>query len=84
LRNTEAAREAGARIVALVNVEASPLAQLADVVLPLGAGPERSVAATKSYLASLSALLQLTAVWRRADSGDGALADALPALPDAM
>src|SRR5690606_28602380 len=80
LRNAEIAREAGARVVALVNVEDSPLAQLADVVVPLHAGPERSVAATKSYLASLSALLQLTALWKQ----DAALIDALDALPGAM
>ncbi|WP_337244723.1 SIS domain-containing protein [Luteimonas sp. gir] len=84
LRNAEAARAAGAHVVALVNVEDAPLAQLADTVLPLHAGPERSVAATKSYLASLSALLQLTAHWQRAAGGDTALAAALPALPDAM
>ncbi|MGH8088025.1 MAG: SIS domain-containing protein, partial [Stenotrophomonas sp.] len=44
LRNAEAARAAGARVVALVNVEDSPLAQLAETVIPLGAGAERSVA----------------------------------------
>jgi len=80
LRNTEAARDAGARVVALVNVVDSPLAALADVVVPLHAGPERSVAATKSYLASLSAILQLAALW----SEDAALLDALDRLPDAM
>ena len=80
LRNAEAARAAGARVVALVNVEDSPLAALADAVLPLGAGPERSVAATKSYLASLSATAQLVAHW----SGDAALLRALDALPEAM
>ena len=80
LRTAEAAREAGARVVALVNVADSPLAALADVVVPLHAGPERSVAATKSYLASLSALLQLVALW----SEDAALCDALPAVPEAM
>src|SRR5690606_36982617 len=80
LRNAQAAREAGARVVALVNVEDSPLARLADVVVPLHAGPERSVAATKSYLASLSAILQLAALWK----GDDALLDALPRLPDAL
>ena len=64
LRNAEAAHAAGARVVALVNVEDSPLAQLADTVIPLHAGPERSVAATKSYLASLSAILQLAAHWK--------------------
>jgi glucosamine--fructose-6-phosphate aminotransferase (isomerizing) len=34
-------------------------------VLPLHAGPEKSVAATKSYLASLAAILQLAAYWKR-------------------
>ena len=80
LRNAEAAREAGARVVALVNADDSPLAALADVVVPLRAGPERSVAATKSYLASLSALVQLAALW----SDDFALLDALERLPAAM
>lgn len=80
LRNAEAARAAGARVVALVNVEDSPLAALADTVLPLHAGPERSVAATKSYLASLSAILQLAALWKN----EAPLLDALPRLPDAL
>lgn len=80
LRNAEAARAAGARVVALVNVEDSPLAQLAETVIPLGAGAERSVAATKSYLASLSAILQLVAYW----SEDKALIAALDALPAAL
>jgi glutamine---fructose-6-phosphate transaminase (isomerizing) len=71
------AKIAGAYVVALVNDEQSPLAQAADFVLPLRAGPERSVAATKSYLCTLSALLQLTAHW----SGNRALADALTNLP---
>lgn len=80
LRNAEAARAAGARVVALVNAEDSPLAALADTVLPLHAGPERSVAATKSYLASLSAVLHLAAQWK----GEAPLLDALPSLPDAL
>lgn len=80
LRNAEAARAAGAHVVALVNVEDSPLAQLADTVLALGAGAECSVAATKSYLASLSAIAQLVAHWKQ----DAALLAALDALPDAL
>lgn len=80
LRNAEAAHAAGAHVVALVNNEASPLAALADTVLPLHAGPERSVAATKSYVCSLAALLQLAAHW----SGDAALRGALPALAPAL
>lgn len=80
LRNAQVARESGARVVALVNVEDSPLAAIADTVLPLHAGPERSVAATKSYLASLAALLQLAAHWK----GEAPLLDALPKLPGAL
>ena len=80
LRNAEIAKAGGATVVALVNVVDSPLAQLADTVLPLHAGPENSVAATKSYLCSLAALLQLTARW----SGDAKLLAAVDALPDAM
>ncbi len=80
LRNAEAAKAAGAHVVALVNVEDSPLAQLAGTVVPLCAGPERSVAATKSYLASLAAIVQLVAHWK----DDAALLDALDTLPQAL
>ncbi len=80
LRNAEIAKAGGAHVVALVNVADSPLARLADTVLPLHAGPENSVAATKSYLCSLAALLQLTAHW----SGDARLLAAVDALPDAL
>jgi glucosamine--fructose-6-phosphate aminotransferase (isomerizing) len=61
--SAEAARRAGAIVVALVNVEESPLARAAHHVLPLCAGPERSVAASKSFIASLAAILQLVARW---------------------
>jgi glucosamine--fructose-6-phosphate aminotransferase (isomerizing) len=80
LATARAAKAAGARLVALVNAPASPLAALADVELPLWAGPELSVAATKSYLAALAAIAQLTAAW----SEDAALAKALEALPSGM
>src|SRR3954471_19248997 len=49
------ARSSGAMTVAIVNDTASPLAQTCDVVLPMEAGPELSVAATKSFIASLAA-----------------------------
>ncbi|MEM1412244.1 MAG: SIS domain-containing protein [Pseudomonadota bacterium] len=75
-----AARAGGAPVIALVNEEDSPLAKLADEVLPLHAGPERSVAATKSFIGSLAAGLHLTAAWR----GDDALMDALANAPDAL
>jgi glucosamine--fructose-6-phosphate aminotransferase (isomerizing) len=68
------------RIVALVNAESSPLAQLADDLIPLGAGTERSVAATKSFIASLSAVVQLVASW----AGDDELAAALAQSPEQL
>jgi glutamine---fructose-6-phosphate transaminase (isomerizing) len=71
------ARAAGARVVALVNAQTSPLAQLADDLIPLHAGPEHSVAATKSYIASLAAIVHLVTSW----SGDAPLASALAAAP---
>ena len=55
------AREAGALTAALVNDTDSPLAKACDVVLPMMAGPELSVAATKTFVASLAALLRLVA-----------------------
>lgn len=70
-------RDAGAFVVALVNAESSPLADLADVIIPLSAGVERSVAATKSYIASLAAIAALVAAWTE----DAALETALTALP---
>ena len=80
VENVRMAREAGALTVALVNVEGSELAQAAEFVLPLRCGEERAVAATKSYLASLTALLPVMAHL----NPDGGLMDALHGLPDAL
>jgi len=55
LRLAEVARSGGALTVAFVNEAASPLADLCEIVLPLNAWPEKSVAATKSVIASLAA-----------------------------
>jgi glucosamine--fructose-6-phosphate aminotransferase (isomerizing) len=57
------AREAGALTASLVNDTDSPLAKACDVVLPMMAGPELSVAASKTFVASLTALLRLAALW---------------------
>jgi glutamine---fructose-6-phosphate transaminase (isomerizing) len=54
-----AAAEQGRPTIALTDDERSPLAEQADVVVPLLAGQERSVAATKTYLASLYALVEV-------------------------
>jgi glucosamine--fructose-6-phosphate aminotransferase (isomerizing) len=80
LAAAEAAARTGARVVALVNDETSPLAELAELTIPLAAGAERSVAATKSFLASLSAVAQLVAHW----SGDEELKAGLDALPGTL
>jgi glucosamine--fructose-6-phosphate aminotransferase (isomerizing) len=74
------AKAAGAMVVALVNDTTSPLAEQADFVVPLFVGPEKAVAATKSYLATLSALLQLVAVW----SQQAELLKAVNALPELL
>ena len=58
-----AAKASGALVLALVNVEDSPLAASADHVIPLRAGLETSVAATKSYICALAAVLHLVARW---------------------
>jgi glucosamine--fructose-6-phosphate aminotransferase (isomerizing) len=75
-----AARDSGAIVVALVNDPESPLAEIASIVLPQGAGPEKSAAATKSFITSLSAIAQMVAVW----SGDDAMQAALSGLPSAL
>ncbi len=56
-----AARTGGALTVAFVNVADSPVGREADVVIPLHAGTERSVASTKSFVASCVGLLSLAA-----------------------
>lgn len=75
-----AARNSGALTVALVNVADSPAAQNADVCLPLFAGPEKSVAATKSFIVSLVAVASVVAAWR----GDSALQSAVQGLPEQL
>lgn len=77
LATVAAAKDAGAFIVVLVNAEDAPLADLAHEVIPLRAGPELSVAATKTYLASVAAVTHLVASW----SGNSALETALMGLP---
>jgi glutamine---fructose-6-phosphate transaminase (isomerizing) len=62
------ARRQGRPTLALTNVADSPLAREADAVLPLEAGEERAVAATKTYLNSLGAIALLFA------SADGPIA----------
>ncbi len=61
LRCADAAKAGGALVVAIVNDPSSPLAKVADIVLDMQAGPERAVAATKSFLCSLTTFVRLIA-----------------------
>lgn len=55
------AKRAGIPTLAVTNTEDSPLASEADLCLPLRAGPERSVAATKTFIASAAMAAALVA-----------------------
>jgi glucosamine--fructose-6-phosphate aminotransferase (isomerizing) len=73
-------RDGGATTIALVNDIDSPLANAAEWAMPLRAGKEQSVAATKSFITSLVAGARLVAQWQN----DPELTDGLAALPDAL
>ena len=75
-----AARACGAATACITNDPESELAQACEFVLPMEAGPELSIPATKTFIASLSALARLTASWAE----DEALAGALKRLPDRL
>ena len=75
-----AAKAQRALLIAFVNDEESPLAREANAVLPLCAGLERSVAATKSMIAALVAGAALVAHW----GDDSELLAALQQLPSVL
>lgn len=75
-----AAKHSGALTVAIVNDTESPLASASDFVLPIEAGAEFSIAATKTFIASVGALMRLVAHW----SGDAALTAAIENLPSRL
>jgi len=57
------ANRQGCQTLAITNAPGSPLGQAAAKVLDIGAGPEKSIAATKSYTAQLQAIAFLSAAW---------------------
>jgi glucosamine--fructose-6-phosphate aminotransferase (isomerizing) len=59
----EEGRRQGRPTLAITNDGSSPLAAMADHVIELHAGLERSVAATKTYTASLAVMALLAATW---------------------
>jgi glucosamine--fructose-6-phosphate aminotransferase (isomerizing) len=85
---TRRARERGALTIAITNDDESELARAAETTLPLAAGPERSVAASKTYVNQLAALALLAgaAAGRGSELADGLttvarlLRESLPAL----
>lgn len=60
----QALKSGGAHTLALVNTLPSPLAETSEHVIDLAAGREKSVAATKSYIATLAAGVRLLAHWQ--------------------
>lgn len=74
------ARSSGALTVAITNAPGSPLAAACAFVLPLAAGQERSVAATKTFMATAAALMRLVGAW--ADHPD--LLRGVSRLPDRL
>ncbi|MFL5910856.1 MAG: SIS domain-containing protein [Gaiellaceae bacterium] len=74
------ARRQGRPTLALTNDPSSPLAEEAEHVLPLEAGEEKSVAATKTYLNSLGAIALLFS----AIAADGAARAELDRIPEAL
>jgi glucosamine--fructose-6-phosphate aminotransferase (isomerizing) len=76
----QAAGAGGALTVAITNHAASPLAAASAHCLPLAAGVEHSIAATKTHVVSVLAGLSLLAEWQ----GDDDLRAAIAALPQAL
>ena len=74
------ARASGALTCTFTNDHTSPLAQLSNHCLPLYAGPEKSVAATKTFVTSMVSLIWLLAEWKN----DQSLLKAIHDLPDLL
>jgi glucosamine--fructose-6-phosphate aminotransferase (isomerizing) len=81
---TRAARSLGALTLALVNDEASPAAEEAELVFPIGAGLESSVAATKTVALTMMAGAQLVAALTKDHELDEALSRLPGRLSDAL
>jgi glucosamine--fructose-6-phosphate aminotransferase (isomerizing) len=75
-----AAGTGGGLSIAVTNFAESPMAQASAHCLPLNAGEEKSVAATKTFVCSVLAALALVAEWQ----GDGDLRAAVRGLPEAF
>lgn len=76
----EEGKRQGRPTLAITNDGSSPLASIADHVIELHAGPEQSIAATKTYTAQLTVIALLAASL----SGHAQHLDALQQIPSAM
>lgn len=74
------ARASGANTLALLNTPDSPVGATAGEIVPVMAGPETAVAATKSFTAALVAIAGIVAGWTR----DRALERGLVSLPESL
>ena len=79
-----AARDQGRPAVAITNEPDSELAEVATVVVDIGAGVERSVAATKTYTSSLLAVALLGTAWLGDTEARRARLEQLRSTPDAV
>ena len=61
VRSAEGVRARGGRVAAILNTTSSPVADHADLTVPISAGPERAVPATKSVMGSIGAGMALIA-----------------------
>ena len=59
VRSAKGARAAGAQVLALINAPKSPVEAFSDTVVPIGAGPELAVPATKSVVGAIAAGMAL-------------------------
>jgi glucosamine--fructose-6-phosphate aminotransferase (isomerizing) len=74
----EMSKQGGSHVFSLTNTATSPLAGIADANIDIGAGPELSVAATKTFILSIIAGLMVVAHWKQ----DRALLAALRGMPN--
>jgi glucosamine--fructose-6-phosphate aminotransferase (isomerizing) len=77
---TTSARAMGARTIAIINETSSPVAAAAEFVIPIEAGAEHSIAATKTMIGSMAAGAELIAELAE----DQALRSTLDVLPERL
>jgi len=69
LKAVKRLKEKGSQVIAITNVVGSTVSRLADRTIYTRAGPEISVAATKTFIAQLIALYWLAIPYSRVDTG---------------